>query len=547
MKVLKYLLLTLLMFAYCTMVEAATDAGWYNDGKGIMFLNSEGYPYVSSWKEFEGATYYIDENGYIVYNKAIVNNGYIYFLDVSGHKVSNAFVKVTDDMIGDTSITPGIFYFGHDGRAYSSNDGKFIKTIGDKKLAFDNQSHLITNGWLDQFGNVIEFKENILTDGVYYVGLDGTLANNTWYNFSDDIGSNVDLDANGVLDSYEDKNKLWMYFGSNCKKYVSKNNIVIDNAVYAFDANGILLTGFVRNEGDVDYNQMSNPIIDGNIKYYNKESGEMIPKHWFKDTVPENFGDLNGLSDTEYWFYCDENGVLAKNKVCAINGQKYIFDGFGRMRTGFIVSNGRGYYVADYKPEDLTKEDFVYSVEDGSELYGTELADLYYFNYTDDSNEGKMITGDAIINLSDGPYEFYFDASGHAIGKGRTKLYNDCYYTNGMKLKPWDKESYGIIKISDNEYRVVNSNGKLLKYDKKAVKLGDGSYLIIFNGKLAAYIEGTSDRGNMRWQTINGITGYYYYDASNSAYTDIFVQYGNRNLTDDMINSIPDNLKINFK
>ena len=41
--------------------------------------------------------------------------------------------------------------------------------------------------------------------------------------------------------------------------------------------------------------------------------------------------------------------------------------------------DGVGYYVADYKAEDLNKNDFVFSVDEGSKLYGTDLADLFYF------------------------------------------------------------------------------------------------------------------------------------------------------------------------
>ena len=161
-----------------------------------------------------------------------------------------------------------------------------------------------------------------------------------------------------------------------------------------------------------------------------------------------------------------------------------------------------------------------------------------------------MRSGKINLELSDGTFEFNFRNSGKAVGnKNELKLYKNSYYRNGIKLVPWEDTKYGIIKVSDNEYKVVNSNGRIINARKKVIIDDYDNFIIILNNKLAGYVKQTNRKVQFKWRTINGITGYYYYDMDleKKKITNLCIEAGTTEPTNAMLKDIPDDLKVNFK
>lgn len=552
----KILMMTILfsMLALVNVVFALT--GWTKDGDKVVYVNEAGYRIANAWREDGGNKFYLDENGYVVYGKVFEYGNRIYCTEKSGARVTNSFVDVTEDMILGDSVRPGLFYFGSDGAAYERSSSKFIRTIDGKKFAFDDESHVMMDSWINVDGDYLSADDSVISDGMYYASENGALLQNTWYEFTYDAASDRELgDSNFIADNYDNIDKLWMYFGNDCKKLVGTETgtkkLRLNGYEYAFDSRGILLLGFQKNQYDVDYNQRSNPTVAEKIKYYDPYAGELTRNKWIYTTTPKSFSEDDYNDGKHYWFYVSNDGSLIKNRIRTIEGKKYIFDGFGRVKDGFIISDGVGYYVADYKADDLSKNDFVFSVDEGSKLYGTDLADLFYFSEKEETGEGfSMQTGTTKLELNDGTYEFQFRNNGRAVGQKSTlTLYKDSYYRNGIKFIPWEGTKYGIVKVSDTEYKVINSNGKIVKAKRKIITDDYGNSIVILNNVLAAYIKEPLRKTQYKWETKNGVTGYHKYDkdAEKKPYAGLAVASGTMYPTPAQIADIPLDLRVNFK
>lgn len=546
----------LIFFVVILCFTSSAFVGWYRDGNKMTYLTSDGYRIANAWKDSDGMRFYLDENGYVVYNKVFYLDGKFYYVGPNGAKVTNAFVNVTQDMILGQDVAPGYFYFSEDGSAYMKTDGSFIKNIDGKKFAFDELGHVVADCWLSKDGNVLESSDDIIHEGKYHAKEDGTLHQNEWYNFVYDVGSDQDMGTSTLIaDDYNDMSGMWMYFDSKGAKVQASEGghkkLTLNGKEYSFDSNGIMLMGFQKNKNDLDTSQQSNPTLKDRIKIYDKEEGHLLKNQWLYDTVPEVFSEEDYSDGKEYWYYVDNAGSIVKNKIKTIGGSKYSFDGLGRLRKGFILVDGIAFMGAEYKSEDLSKDDFVYSVAEGGKLYGSDLLDIHYFNELEGNiDEGKMMTGNIKIELSDGVYDFKFRENGVAVGnKNELKLHKGNYYRNGIKLIPWEGTKYGIIKIDDGEYKVLNASGNIVKGKRKLIKDDYENYIVILNDRLAAYILAPNRKVKLQWKTFNNITGYYYYDMDleKKAYTDLAVASGTTCPTLSQIADIPMDLRINFK
>ena len=539
---------------YCFSTFSFT--GWYREGNKMTYLTAEGYRIANAWRESDGMRFYLDENGYVVYNKVFWYNGKIYYVGPNGARVTNSFVWVTEDMILGDDLTPGYFYFSDDGSAYIRTGDNFIKTVNGKKFVFDESGHVLADCWLSKDGDILDNNSDILHEGYYHIKEDGTLHQNEWYDFTYDIGADQDMgESSMIADNYNDLSSLWMYFDNKGAKISASGDhakkLTLNGNEYSFDENGILLMGFQKNKTDLDTHQASNPTLLDRIKYYDKFQGNLVKSKWLYDVTPEAFSEEDYSDGKEYWYYIDNNGVLVKNKIKQIGSSRYSFDGLGRLRKGFILVDGISFYGAEYKSEDLTKDDFVYSVAEGGRLYGSDLLDIHYFQELEaDANEGKMITGNTFIELADGRYEFNFRETGVAYGnKNELKLFKNSYYRNGIKYVPWEGTRYGIVKVSDEEYKVVNSSGKIVTGRRKLIRDDYDNYIVILNDRLAAYIKEPIRKVKLRWKTFDNVTGYYYYDMDleKKAYTGLAVASGTSCPTAAQIADIPKDLRVNFR
>ena len=546
----------LIFFVVIFSFSSSAYVGWYRDGNKMAYLTSDGYRVANTWRDSDGMKFFLDETGYVVYNKVFNHDGRIYYVGPNGARVTNSFVIVTEDMILGDDVKPGYFYFSEDGSAYMKNDVNFIKNIEGKKFAFDELGHVVADCWLTKDGDVLESNDDIIHEGKYHAKADGSLCQNEWYNFVYDVGSDQDMGTSTLIaDDYDEMNGLWMYFDNKATKVASTEDgfkrLTLNGREYSFDSNGIMLMGFQKNRTEIDTSQQSNPTLKDRIKFYDKNEGGLIKNQWLYDAVPEAFSEEDHSDGKEYWYYVDNSGVIVKNKIKNVGGVKYSFDGLGRLRKGFILVAGTAFMGAEYKAEDLTRDDFIYSVAEGGHLYGSDLLDIHYFNEIEDSKaEGRMLTGDVKIELGDGIYDFRFRENGIAVGnKNELKLHKRNYYRNGIKYVPWEGTRYGIVKVSDDEYKVLNASGNIVKGKRKLIKDDYDNYIIILNDRLAAYVLEPERKGKIQWKTFNNITGYYFYDMDleKKAYTDLIVASGTTCPTPEQIDNIPTDLRINFK
>ena len=550
---LKCFCLVFIVLLYC--FTSFSYVGWYRDGDKMTYVTSEGYRVANAWRESDGMKFFLDENGYVVYNKVINLNGYIYYVGVNGARVTNQFVDVTQDLILGEDLTPGRYYFGEDGKAYKKIGSSFLKNINGKKYAFDENGHMLFDCWLDKDGEVLDVASDIFHEGKYLIKDDGTVTQNEWYNFSNDAAADNNLgESELIAERYGELHGLWMYFDNKCEKIYASGTVskklTLNGMDYSFDENEIMFLGFQKNRTAIDTHQASNPTLKDKIKYYDKYSGNLVRNKWVYDVTPEAFSYDDHEDGKEYWYYVDSDGTIVNNRIKTVNGYKYSFDGLGRLRKGFLLIDGITFMGAEYKGEDLCKDDFLYSVAEGSHLYGSDLLDIHYFNENETQDEGRMMTGDLKIELSDGLYEFNFRDSGIAYGnKNELKLHKSSYYKNGLKLIPWEETKYGIVKVKDDEYKLINAHGKVVTGKRKLIKDDYDNFIVLFNDRVAAYILPPNYKMKLKWKTFNNITGYYYYneDLEKKTYTGLAVAAGTQYPTATQIAHIPDDMKVNFR
>ena len=551
---LRVFCLLFFVFAYC--FTSFSYEGWYRDGNKMTYVTSDGYRIANAWRESDGMKFFLDENGYVVYNKVFNFNGNIFYVGVNGARVTNQFVDVTQDLILGEDVTPGRFYFDDEGKAYRKIGNTFLKTINGKKYAFDEDGHIYFDCWLNKDGEYLDHASDIFHEGRYLIKEDGTVTQNEWYNFSYDVGVDNGLgESELIAERYGELEGLWMYFDNKCEKIYAgagalSKKLSLNGLEYSFDENGVMFMGFQKNRTPIDTHQASNPTLKDRIKYYDKYSGALLKNRWVYDVTPEAFDYDSHEDGKEYWYYVDGDGSIVKNRIKIINGRKYSFDGLGRLRKGFLLIDGVAYMGAEYKGEDLCRDDFMYSVAEGSHLYGSDLLDLHYFKEMEGDDEGAMMTGDIHIELSDGVYEFNFRDSGVAYGnKNELKLFKSSYYKNGLKFKPWEDTKYGIVKVKDDEYKLINSKGKIVTGKRKLIKDDYDNYIVLFNDKVAAYIVPPNYKMKLKWKTFNNVTGYYYYneDSDPKGYSGLAVASGTQYPTPAQIVDIPNDMKVNFR
>lgn len=533
-------------------------SGWNLIDGEYVYLNNEGQKLQNAWMKSGDNVYYLGSDGFIVKNAIFEYDNELVFVDKDGKKVTNTFMYIDNSVVKPEGMKEGLYYFDERGCALrKTNEFNFKKYIDGVYYAFDEDG-LLQEGWFNKEGERLTDEAEYFTEGMYYTDGLGRLLQNKWYNFSEDLGAYVSEEPENDISasSYADMKSLWMYFDNTCKKVSSTDGNIkhreVNGIKYAFDNNGVMVEGFTQN-GTLSLEQPSNPSLTESVKLYSFEDGAPTKNQWSRVVPSKSLSQDDFYDDIASWYYTDDSNNIVYNKLKNVKGEKYVFDGVGRMKTGFGLTDGKGLFVANYKPEDLTRDDFVYSITEGSHLNGSELSDLRFFELDDN---GKMITGKRKIELADGIFEFCFkNTTGIAYGNKHTmKKHENAYYINGLKLTPLEDMKYGIVKVSDTEYNVVTSNGKIVKGKRRLIKDDYDNTMVILNDKLAGYITTLPDKVKLKWRKdpIDGISndsGYYYYNSNQEVkkYTAIAVPVGTTCPTPAQLKNIPKDMKVNFR
>lgn len=527
-------------------VDAQAADGWtMTDGEWRYYEGRDSQPVTQAWRESRGFWFYLSEDGTMLKNRLFWHRESIYYVDQDGRRAQNAWVYVDgQNGIGD-GFEEGWYYFGSNGKGYRRTGESFKKQVGEDTYIFDENGKMLT-GWINEDGEPVE-DEDAFVEGMYYAREDGRLLNAEWleYGSTDEGMGGSSLDSEVAGRNYRDYDQMWFFFDSSCKKVKSNGEHpkqkAINGATYGFDENGVMLSwwGKVATVSNAD---KSNPTSDVSARYYSGyDGGQLLRDTWFWMYPSENLDQDDFDNQESSWWYADSKGEVYRNRIRTINGRAYAFDGIGRMRTGFVLFDGKSEFVAQYDVDAWESGDFI----NGS-LYGIEKADLYLFS-PDELNDGSMQTGnDIAVELADGVYHFGFASNGKAFGnRNQLQKRNDRYYINGLRLDADEEYGYGVVQVEDGDetyYQVVDTKGKVVEGKQKIVKDKDGAYLLIIRNRFMAWC---GDEDKPRWRDGPEGTGFYHYDRDNDEdhYAEGLIASSD---TEPDISGLPEEQRLNF-
>ena len=178
--------------------------------------------------------------------------------------------------------------------------------------------------------------------GYYYLDGSGNMAVNSFVDDDRFVGS----DGRMVTSSWRQIDSKWYYF-DNSGKMIRDKSKQINGVYYFFDVDGAMATGWVQDGS-------------GNWYYCDPSDGHSYTNVW-KNLVPSeemNIDDTDDdvfmSADGSYWFYFQSTGKLAAAtdetyKEFTINGNRYAFDRYGRMMTGWVKLKDTVPVIAGYK------------------------------------------------------------------------------------------------------------------------------------------------------------------------------------------------------
>ena len=425
-----------------------------------------------------------------------------YYVDQYGAMVKNTWKAVAmDDNSGDdVNAEYWWYYFGSDGKAYTSEDDlttSEIKTINGQKYAFDSEGHMLY-GWINK--DNVEQQDNDdeawKTSQYFFNGWNDGHMQTGWLQLT-------------VEDDNETKT-YWFNFKNDGKKRANARK-KINGSYYHFADDGHMITGW----GTATATVKDSSATSGELSYVNGDGAER--KNKWVWAVPDEDSvetDLkNDYDDDEYsWWYFNNSGKLVTNQIKKINGKKYAFDYYGRMIKGFVFVDNSG-NVVDYKDAgDWTRAEIIKGHQDEKDLTIYSTGDFYYFS-NDEEKDGSMKKGYQNLELDDGTYQFYFSTSnGKAYNEYVSKIKK--YVKNGLVLAPSndDDSNYAAVIVdannapdldANNECLVfaektegnilVNKAGTVVKKKAKLKDSNDGYYIVNKDGVVLRYFKSEDD------------------------------------------------------
>lgn len=465
-------------------------------------------------------TTYSYESGSIDYITVhnIVEENNNYYCYENGSQVRNGWRKISlrsfaefapVDAYHDSYIWA---YFTSSGRAIKGSSGR-IKTakIGDYNYAFNEYGQLLL-GFFNDNGEMWDESRDedpflLLDDqnSMYHADEFTGVMTAGWYRMR------------GTTSRYPNKNSIWLYFNpSNFKITRSTSNnyksLNINGKTYAFDDNGVMLTGFEASQ----YNEEHG----GTLKnvYFGSDGAE-IKNGFFNVDLSDDYAydkyEEYEENDEDITIYLSKSGQVYTNMIKKIGSGYYGFDHNGVLLKGLTVWDSGG-YVATIDTDDTDAKSFIASGV-YSQKYGGGKATL-------SSNEslhlfderGKRLTS-AKIYFSDNQYTYEAISSGAITG-----MHNKKYYVHGLLIKP-DDAKYGVFitsptkiyytmeELSNTNNVVINSNGTVQNGNSVFRDENDDYWLIIGSALKNIYninikkngstysFKGTAKNGREEW------------------------------------------------
>ena len=460
-----------------------------------------------------------------VYNIVEENNNY-YCIE-NGDYVRNGWRKISRRSYAQYAPVDGYYdsyiwaYFGSNARAVrgSSNSIKKVK-IGNYSYAFNEYGMLLT-GFFNEYGEMwIEHDEedpfDLISDGTLYHADEASGVLTTgWYKMRN------------TTSRYPNKNVIWLYFNpSNFKITRSTGNnyksLKVDGKNYAFDDNGVMLTGFEASDYNEEHGGSSKTV------YFGADGAEITSGFYNVDLSDdenyERFEDYDDY-DEDITIYLSKNGKVYTNTIKKINSNYYGFDYNGVVLKGLTVWEN-GNYKATIDTESTNGKRFivsgVYSIKNGGQGTLNSYDELHYF----DQRGKRITTSSAKIEFSDYVFTYYANNNGALSG-----THNGKYYVHGLLIKPEDgvkygvyltnptKSNYSMSEIVNMPNIVVNSSGNVIS-SKSAQKDENDNYWLISNSSLV----------NIYSVQIRVSNGTYYFRSTSKAGKDDWIPFGEKDI-----------------
>lgn len=476
-------------------VSFVFSRGWEHDGIGWRYYDYNDVMRTETIQTSNNKKYYLDSNGYVVYDYLLEEyNGNIYYFNDDGEMVINTWVAVDPHQVENQMDNPPsvyLYYFGNNGKAYRARNFAVLRRTIDGKTYLFNENGQMLSGWISAQGERFdEFNtdEDPFVDSLYYGGdeTDGVLRSG-WFEMID--GS--------ITDAYYKKSTLWFYFNKNNNKkvfndtpesYITKK---INGKTYAFDENGVMLTGW---EADPERKFFHDE--DTNIR----NIGALTRKEWVYTVPSEEINIRDYSEDTYRWFYSLGNGEIAKNCMKKINHQYFAFNKNGIMRSGIVIfDKSNKEYVDAIDIDNTDGIDYIvsrYYMSVESEDYNVFDEDNHMMHYF----ENDEVKPDYGVKKNAKQIAYFADTD-YEIGSDSRGLYNGInkktYYQAGVKLKADANIGLGLVLVgyrdladgsikreldyidstnpyaNEDEYHNYNRNDYIVKYI-------DNSYVPVF-------------------------------------------------------------------
>lgn len=479
--------------------------GWDNSTGVWQYLDKDGEPVTDEWKSSNGQWFWLDDDGVMATDSVIEDDSEskakYYYVDANGARVTNTWKAVAKDDDDDSDAEYYWMYFGSDGKAYTTSEDddltkSKLKTINGLKYAFDSEGHMLY-GWISKTD-----KSQHDSDEDYWRDADVTYYANGW----NDGHIQTGWKQLTVMNSDDEEKEYWFYFGSDGVMQKDKQK-KINGYKYSFAADGHMLGEWVSRT-----NSDAKDGTPGEVSYFNGDGAQRKNK-WIwavpaEDYIPGN----DDYNDDEYrWFYVNASGKLTTNTIKKINGKKYAFDFYGRMKKNFVYTDATDSndFGGSFKNDKVDRDDFLKFTGE----VANATTDLYYFS-DDEKKDGSLKKGYQTITLDDDTYQFYFNTS---TGKAENGYINKIkkFVAHGLVVKPGDsdanyvavKATYkadadGKISHTGDTFEIVtkteaangaavmiNKQGAIVKNKSKLKDENDHYYIVNKNGFVVKYFE----------------------------------------------------------
>ncbi len=477
----------------------ADTAHWDMEDGEWVYLDRNGDKVTDEWKRSNGYWYYLDEDGYMARDQVIEDDDDKYYVDSNGVRVTNAWVSFdNDDLLDDDDMSEEVdtvwMYFDSTGKALGcdTSNGEIKRlSYGDGLSGYFifNEDGYMLSGWQ-------RWSKSGDSEKLYYLGTQ----NEGWaYTGWQYLTIDPDIDAfSGINEDDDDySDEEWFYFRSDGKA-VEDTTRTINGRVYVFDEFGRMLDLWVYKDASTatasgTYVSSGGSSTATDAQYYTEDVGNR-GRNWVYAYPVSDYDDYD---EDAYWFYLDTNGrpfratedntrltaVGAAYRIDddnepdaddpeyngevgarSISGDTYLFNSNGVMLTGLYWLGGENEGDTDspvYKGTSTSPMD----------------AGYYYFDETDGSTEGQMITNKKLTIDVDGDDEqYYFKKSGAAYTD--TIISGTVYGHDGKRMDDYgDGSTYQIVTLEYDLYEkgdsepcvtagndvLINENGKIKK------------------------------------------------------------------------------------